>query len=608
MKSVFLALLGSLGLIPGAGTLLAAEGSRPEKPNIIVILSDDHGWADLAAQGVRDDVRTPNLDALAAGGLRATNGYVTAPQCVPSRAGLLTGRYQQRFGVESNGEVLEGFAQQQTIASRLKMAGYATGMTGKWHLGPENKITEHGFDDVYCTQGAVGMNLRAWANFDLDGKTTPGAPVNRNDLYHVEVNGAAARAFIKRHAMEPFFFYLAYRAPHTPLDAPEKYTARFPGPMPERRRRALAAVAAIDDGVGRVMETLRELGLEEKTLIFFMGDNGAPLKMTMVDSPPNTDAGGWDGSLNIPMNGEKGMLAEGGVRVPWLAYWKGTIPPGQVDQRPAISLDVAATAVALARLSGDPALDGVNLIPFYTGQIKGAPHEALYWRWIAQSAIREGRWKLLVAGSRVYLFDLEADPGEKHDLIARHPDVAKRLRTRLEAWSGGLRPPGVNIKPMAKVWEDHYDFFFDGKPVLAPDSADNKSGHDWIARNSTAAVKDGALHITPDKASRQRPFIACAKLKIRGPVTATLGIRSPTGEKAGLAWRLDGQKDFLPEQAVSVDLPASPGWQEVTAAITARGQIIHLRLLLPDGETDIRRIELKTPKGDAVMQWDFESK
>ena len=204
--------------------LLATHAAEPSKPNLIVIYTDDHGWADLGAQGVQKDIRTPHLDALAAGGVRATNGYVTAPQCVPSRGGLLVGKFQGRFNLDSNGSALDGFNQETTIATRLQNAGYATGMSGKWHLGPPEQITRHGFDDVFCNQGAGG---KAWANFDLEGNTLPGAVVP-SPLYHLEANAAAACAFIKRHHDQPFFFYLAFRAPHTPLDAPPKYTARFP--------------------------------------------------------------------------------------------------------------------------------------------------------------------------------------------------------------------------------------------------------------------------------------------------------------------------------------------------------------------------------------------
>jgi uncharacterized sulfatase len=177
-----------------------SASAAERKPNIIVIFSDDHGWADLGAQGVHADLRTPHLDALAASGVRATNGYVSAPQCVPSRAGLLTGRFQNRFGVENNGAALAGFNEQLTLAERLKHVGYATGMTGKWHLGPHHEITQHGFDDVYCNQGGGG---RTWANFDLEGNTIPGGEI-RSPVYHLDDNSAAACAFIKRHANEPF--------------------------------------------------------------------------------------------------------------------------------------------------------------------------------------------------------------------------------------------------------------------------------------------------------------------------------------------------------------------------------------------------------------------
>jgi uncharacterized sulfatase len=443
------------------GTLAAAMSGRrayaapSRKPNIILIYTDDQGYADLSCQSVVDDIRTPHIDRLAGSGVRMTAGYVTAPQCVPSRAGLLTGRYQQRFGVESNRARLDGFNAQKTIARRLKTAGYATGMTGKWHLGPPEEIPRHGFDEVYCTQGR-----RAWANVGLDGKPTPGGFVDRTP-YHLEANRAAACSFVRRHSDEPFFYYMACRAPHVPLDAPPKYLGRFPGKMPERRRQCLAMMSAVDDGVGAVLKTLRDCGIEEHTLIFFVSDNGAPLKIHKRDTPGGGP--GWDGSLNDPMNGEKGMLTEGGVRVPFVVAWKGRIPGGRVCEHPVISLDVAATAVAVAGLASDPTLDGANLIPCLTGEASGPPRESLYWRWIAQSAVRAGRWKLLRGGDREYLFDLEADKEEKRNLIAQHPDVAKRLRAKLEAWAGDLDPPGLAAGPMAQTWERYFDFYLDGK-------------------------------------------------------------------------------------------------------------------------------------------------
>jgi uncharacterized sulfatase len=471
----------------GAAGMASAQTS---KPNLIVIFTDDHGWADLGAQGVGQDTRTPHLDALAAGGLRAINGYVTAPQCVPSRAGLLSGRYQNRFGVEANGEPIGPFDQERTIAERLQAAGYATGMAGKWHLGIDERITDHGFDKVFFKHSnAAGFWNMDLAGNDLEPQQQPGGG------YHLDLISNFACAFIRRYHQQPFYFYLACRAPHTPLDAPTQYTSRFPGEMPERRRQALAMISAIDDGVGRIVETLRELQLEERTMIVFMGDNGAPLKIHMIDSPLHGDAGGWDGSINAPLNGEKGTLMEGGIRTPWLAYWKGTIPGGQVYAHPVISLDVAATAVAMAGLDPDPKLDGVNLLPFFTGQDASAPHDALYWRWVAQAAIREGNWKLLVGGRHSYLFDLASDPGETRNWIDQEPEIAQRLRQRLETWASGLQPPGLATKPMvffssarkdAGLWSRSEQragplaLRFDCCPLTQPIGL-VQSKHSWIA-------------------------------------------------------------------------------------------------------------------------------
>lgn len=415
-----------------SGSAFAAASS---KPNLIVIFTDDHGWADIGAQGVEKDIRTPKIDLLARGGLRATNGYVTAPQCVPSRAGLLTGSYQMRFGVNSNGDELSGFNAQTTLADRLKAAGYVTGMAGKWHLGPASEISQHGFDETAPDEGRGGR------------------------AFHIEANSAAACEFIRNHSKRPFFYYLAYRAPHVPLDAPQKYLDRFPGEMPERRRKCLAMLSAVDDGVGDVMQTLRENGLEENTLVFLIGDNGAPLKIEKKDEPGG--GAGWNGSLNAPMNGEKGMLTEGGIRVPWLAYWKGRIPAGQVYHHPVISLDVAATALALAGLPQDPDLDGVDLMPFFSGQVKLAPHSILFWRWGGQAAVREGQWKLLVSANRRYLFDLASDPGETTNILAEHADIADRLNKRLVTWAAELQPPGLDTMQESRAAKRYFDVYLD---------------------------------------------------------------------------------------------------------------------------------------------------
>jgi arylsulfatase A-like enzyme len=628
----FVTTLASLAL---SAALLGAA----EKPNLIVFYTDDHGWSDIGVLGIHDDLKTPHLDALARAGVIARSGYSTAPQCVPSRAGLLTGRFQARFGLESNPVPLDGFNAQTTFATRLQEAGYATAQFGKWHLGPTHEITRHGFDHVFSQNAQRPFS----ANITLDGKDRP-----MSDLppagYHIDSCSQAAAAVIERYRDQPFFLYIAYRAPHTPLDAPKHYKDRFPGEMPERRRAALGMIAAMDDGVGLITDTLKKHQLTEKTLIFFIGDNGAPLKIHKVDSPLNADAGGWDGSLNEPLNGEKGMLAEGGIRVPFLIAWPGTIPGGQIYEHPVSALDVAATALALTQsshhspsdepgtlpagktsdsskttsASGSPqlvsrsetaTLDGANLIPHLTGEKKEPPHDFLAWRWIAQSAIREGDWKLLRGGDREYLYNLAEDIEEKHNLASQEPEIATRLRQRLTDWSAELAPPGLTNGAMSPTWTEYFDHYLEGKPV-APKAAQPKSDpaaiQGWLCRNGTAAIENGALVIKsdPKAAKRQRPFLTHAGLDLPGPVTATITVRASAGDLS-LAWRNREDKDFLPESKTTILLTAGtePQTREVSLPVTTR--LIHLRLQ-PANTTglEILRIHLRG-KGGKEQTWNF---
>jgi uncharacterized sulfatase len=459
-----------LVLIALCASLLGARAAAPAQPNLIVIYTDDHGFADLGIQGIYTDLKTPHIDALARSGVLAKHGYSTAPQCVPSRAGLMIGKFQGRFGVEANGDTLDGFNKETTFATRLQKAGYATAQFGKWHLGPTSEIPRHGFTHVFSQNAAQPFS----ANLTLDGQDRPMGNL-LPELYHVDGCSRAAAALITRYRDQPFFLYVAYRAPHVPLDAPKNYLARFPGKMPERRRQALAMLSAVDDGVGLLTATLKKHGLTENTLIFLIGDNGAPLKITKLDAPGGGP--GWDGSLNTPLNGEKGMLAEGGMHTPFVVAWPGTIPAGQTYLPPISALDVAATACAMANLATQPGdLDGVNLLPHLTGKITTAPHDALYWRWVAQAAIREGNWKLLRGGDREYLYDLGTDLAEKHNLAARHPEIAARLRAKLTTWSQGLKPPGLTNGAMSPTWHNYYDFDLDGKPISAAAAAASDDG------------------------------------------------------------------------------------------------------------------------------------
>ncbi|MEQ1858490.1 MAG: sulfatase-like hydrolase/transferase [Chthoniobacteraceae bacterium] len=590
----------------------AKKPAAAAKPNIILIYSDDHGFADLGVQGAVKDIRTPNLDAMARDGVRFTSGYVSAPQCVPSRAGLLTGRYQQRFGVEDNSMGPLPLAE-QTIAERLKPAGYVSCQVGKWHLEapPERKVGK----GKSAEAGKGGPSFQPWAqgfaeyftgpmntfaaSHDLQGRALPNAPQQLTDKrFRCVWQTDAALSFIDRHQRDPFFLYLAYFTPHTPLESPEPWFSQTPADAPKERRQALAMIAAMDDGIGRIREKLRAAGIEKNTLIFFVGDNGAPLKQ-----------GAWNGSLNLPLVGEKGMLTDGGVRVPFVAAWPGTLPAGKVYDAPVINLDVAATAVALAGQPNDAKLDGVNLVPFLRGEKAGNPHDALFWRWRSQAAVRADRWKLILLGrDERFLFDLDSPEGETRNRIAEFPDIAAGLEKKLMTWNATLPPPGLprDIVDQDQVFYDAHVNKTGVSAVKRPRKDGEKTPTStWLARNATTEVKDGALRITPATRGKQNAFLAFSALNIPGPAIATATIRAENGGRIGIAWRLDGQKDFLPDQTAHQELAASAEFQDISINVAAKGAIIHLRLLLPDSSTDLRRFELKAASGAPVKEWAF---
>ena len=436
------------GIIVFATVLLAAcsDVSRDGKtsatetparqPNIIIIFADDLGYADLGIQGIREDVQTPHLDALANKGVRFTQAYITAPQCAPSRAALLTGQYQSRLGLNTNKdfEVTKNIATlhaQDTIAEDLKAQGYVTAMAGKWHIGKVNRIKDHGFDKIFYAHSTQ----QGRANMDETGGDRAFRPIEYN--YHIDASANFASSFIKRHADQPFFLYWAPRAPHAPLDATDTYLDRFSTIEDPTRRQGLAIISALDDGVGQIMERLQENDLETNTLIFFMSDNGAP----------EMDPQKAIGSYNAPFRGEKGMVMEGGIRVPFIAAWPGQIPEGLIYDHPVMSLDIAATVRSLRQSDRPELMPGRNLLPFLQGIDKGAPHEALYWRWESQAAIRKGPWKFIRFANAEYLYNLANDPLESENIVTQRPEERKRLLDDLENWAQQASPPGLNANP-----------------------------------------------------------------------------------------------------------------------------------------------------------------
>ena len=420
---------------PGA-TLVASVAPEPaRRPNIVLIVADDLGYGELTVQGFAKDIPTPHIDAIAARGVRFTQGYVSAPLCSPTRAGLATGRYQQRFGHEFNPGPQDtasstfGLPRSETmLAERLKSLGYATGMVGKWHLGfkPELMPPQRGFDFFFGFLGG--------AHAYLPGQK--GASIYRGNSPIVEkeyLTDAFAReavAFIEQHKAEPFFLYLPFNAVHMPLQAPEKYLSRFPDIKDPKRRTFAAMTAGMDDAVGRVMGKLDELKLTGETLVVFISDNGGPT--------PTTSSG------NGPLRGYKGQMWEGGIRLPFMMQWPGRVPAGKVYDQPVISLDVHPTIVAAtgAVVLPEWKLDGVNLLPFVTGAAGGRPHETLYWRMGAKHAIRHGDWKVTAEpGTPAGLFNLAQDAGEKTDLSSKNPERMKELVAKYDAWSAQMSEP-----------------------------------------------------------------------------------------------------------------------------------------------------------------------
>ena len=438
-----------------------AAAADARKPNILILLADDLGHADLGFTGARD-IPTPNLDALAAGGVRLTNGYVSGPYCSPTRAGLLTGRYQQRFGHEFNpGEAANGPIglplTQTTLADRLKAAGYATGLVGKWHLGgaPQFRPQKRGFDEFFGFLGGAHTYF-----VDKSTDVYRGDEVVKEEAYLTDAFSREAVSFIDRHKDHPFFLELAFNAVHTPMDATDARLAKFAA-IPDKTRRTYAAMlSALDDAVGAVLARVKAAGLEEDTLVIFFSDNGGP---TMKGTTIN-------GSRNDPFRGSKRTTLDGGIHVPFVLSWKGKLPAGKVDARPVIQLDVLPTALAAAGAAppADAQLDGVNLLPYLTGENAGTPHENLYWRLGGQAAIRRGDWKLVrydqvldtpgatsapasVAVTPFRLYNLAEDPGEAHDRGADYPDKVKELLSAWEAWDRQLVAPlwGPGARPAA---------------------------------------------------------------------------------------------------------------------------------------------------------------
>ena len=463
--------------------LPAAEG--PRRPNVVFIVADDLGYGETGIQGSKD-IPTPNIDGLAAEGVRFTNGYVTAPFCAASRAALMTGRYQTRFGFEFNPIGAKNAAPgiglplgERTVAERLRETGYVTALVGKWHLGGTADFhpMRRGFDEFFgflheghtyvplpwsgvtswlrrralpdnstgrwtSPDGRVIWSTHLGNNepdYDADNPLLRGSqPVdeksNLTDAFTRE-----ARDFIRRHATQPFFLYLAYNAVHSPMQGADRYMEKFRH-LPDVHRRIFAAMLShLDDSVGAVLGQLRESNIERDTLVVFISDNGGPTRELT--------------SSNAPLRGEKGQLLEGGIRVPFIVRWPGKFPAGKVSATPVISMDLTATSLAAAGASvSSGAIDGIDLAPvFAKGDAGTAAARTFYWRVGPRQAVRQGDWKLLrepargggkagkatkgEQGGKWQLYNLANDIGEKTDLAAKEPARVAELAEKWDRWN-----------------------------------------------------------------------------------------------------------------------------------------------------------------------------
>ena len=419
------------------------------RPHVIWIIADDLGYADLGFTGC-SDIPTPHLDRLAAAGVVCTDGHVSASVCAPSRAGLITGRYQQRFGFECNlGTNKDGLIPSVPTAARLMgEAGYECAAVGKWHLGYAEELhpLELGFDHF---TGLLGGSRSYFPKTEKAPSRGQRIERDREVVPESEfsyltdfLTDEAVRLVVERDEERPLFLYLSYTAPHGPMHAREDLFEEFSGIEEAKRRKYAAMVAAMDEGVGRLLATLDAEGMTEDTMIVFLSDNGGATN---------------NASDNGPWRGMKGSKWEGGQRVPFVVHWPGVLERGEYSEVIS-SLDLLPTALSVAGAEVSGELDGVDLMPYLSGEREGAPHEELYWRRFVAAAVREGDWKLVRVREvddtfrAPILVNLALDPGERVNRAGDEPDRLVRMQALLEGWELGLSEPRWRE---GKVWENN---------------------------------------------------------------------------------------------------------------------------------------------------------
>ncbi len=448
MKNINLSSLGSISaacavtlpMLVGCG----ATTNKQLRPNVIVILADDLGSTDVGFNGCVD-IPTPNIDRIAYGGVQCTETYISAPYSGPSRCGLMTGRYQQRFGAEgnTNGDIIgekQGVLESEVLMSQvMKDQGYNTCAIGKWHLGdhPDLWPNKRGFDYFYGFSGG-GFSFWGGIKDDISGFIQEnGVQVPKGSTYYLTDDFTdKAVDFIQKNEStgDPFYMYLAYNAPHAPLQAPQKYLDRTQHISESQRSVYAAMILAVDDGLGRIWAELERQGIDDNTMIIFLSDNGG--------------TGDPGRASNIPRRAYKGNMFDGGIRTPFAMYWKGKIKAGTTYDRTISSLDIFPTVTTAAGFN--PAdnknpLDGTDLMPYLTGKMKCEPHDYLCWRVCGglEYAIRKGDYKLVKTyySDDYMLFNIREDQIEMNDIAAENPALVKEMAANYKAWNSQMMTP-----------------------------------------------------------------------------------------------------------------------------------------------------------------------
>lgn len=453
----FLKAAATAALLPRYLSMKAGGQTAKRQPNIIFILADDLGWAELGCYGNTFN-ETPNLDKLASEGMRFTQAYAAAPVCSPYRAALMTGQYPVRTGItdylrpDDPKHLSTNYA---TLPRMLKSAGYTTGLVGKWHLtgyanhgAKEVGPAEHGFDEVMVSENRGIANGSYFFPYHFNREIRQRLPGRE---YLVDRGNLEAVEFIERHKDKPFFLYLSHYAVHTRLNGKPELVAKYEakpnagkGAQAPRNNPHLAAqLESVDQGVGMIRDKLHELGLSDNTIIIFTGDNGGEDKVTS----------------NAPLRAGKSTLYEGGIRAPLIVYWPGVAKPGRICHTPVCNVDFYPTLAQAAGVRPTPtqAADGVSLMPLLKDPEAHLDRDTFYWHYPldkphflggrSAGAIRKGNWKLIefFNTGETELYDLAKDPSEQHNLVKEEPDKRRDLLEALHAWQhsvGAAIPKG----------------------------------------------------------------------------------------------------------------------------------------------------------------------